>query len=448
MEKSWDYIIVGAGVLGTATANYLKGRDTDKKILLVDKYPTAGQGNTGKSNACYRNIFDTDLNVMICTASIEYYRQMEKEGIDLGIEEFGYLWLLSDEQYNARNAKNIKFGEKMISLIEFMEENKIKIEMFEKERILEMLPHLKGSSDVDMEYGFGEDIKYGFMGRECGGMAPDLLVKHYETEFRKKGGECSYDTEVIDLLIKEKGMEYDPDYINTVWRDAELAGIRVKKGDGEVSLMTEKIILTTGAWINQLLDPLGINSTVKAKKRQLFRICDLSDFVQNPSFSKIKSIPFLILPTGGVFIKPVPGASCVEVGCSDDIGRSFENAHPNILDNPLGEMEFYMTNILPVLETYFPAVFSEKNRIEKPSAGMYAYSPDKFPIISRDKKLGNLYFSSGSSGSGIMKADAMARILTSLVVGEKECELFGGFKVEVDRFSLDNRNVPKETLVL
>ncbi|MCE7735983.1 MAG: FAD-binding oxidoreductase, partial [Candidatus Heimdallarchaeota archaeon] len=307
MENSWDYIIVGAGVLGTATASYLKGREPEKNILLVDKYSTAGQGNTGKSNACYRNIFDTALNVMICTASIEYYRQMEKEGIDLGIEEFGYLWLLSDEQYYARNEKNIKYDERLISLIEFMGENKIKIEMFEKNRILEMLPHLIGSFDGEMEYGFGEDIKYGFMGRECGGMAPDLLVKHYESEFREKGGECSYGTEVLELLIKEKGIEYDPDYINTVWRDAELAGIRVKKGDGVVSIMADKIILTTGAWINQLLDPLGINSTIKAKKRQLFRICDLPDFVQNPSFSDIQSIPFLILPTGGVFIKPVPG---------------------------------------------------------------------------------------------------------------------------------------------
>ena len=111
-------------------------------------------------------------------------------------------------------------------------------------------------------------------------------------------------------------------------------------------------------------------------------------------------------------------------------------------------MEFYLLNVLPVLKTYFPTIFSEKTKIDTPSAGMYAYSLDKFPVIEKITSLQNLFFCSGASGSGIMKADAIARILVSLIVDEPECTLFGEYQIKVADFGLSKRNLPKETLVL
>ena len=54
------------------------------------------------------------------------------------------------------------------------------------------------------------------------------------------------------------------------------------------------------------------------------------------------------------------------------------------LDNPQGEVEFFIINILPVLKIYFPSVFNDKTVIDTPSAGMYAYSLDKLPVIAKD----------------------------------------------------------------
>ena len=118
----------------------------------------------------------------------------------------------------------------------------------------------------------------------------------------------------------------------------------------------------------------------------------------------------------------------------------------NNLDNPRGEIEFYQTDVLPVLKAYFPDEFNEKVPIEHPSAGMYAYSLDKFPIIS--KELGNLFICTGASGSGIMKGDAIARINVANILGKKTCALFDGSEIEVERFSIHKRNLPQETLIL
>ena len=77
---------------------------------------------------------------------------------------------------------------------------------------------------------------------------------------------------------------------------------------------------------------------------------------------------------------------------------------------------------------------------------MYAYSLDKFPIIT--KELGNLFICSGASGSGIMKGDSIARINVANILEKSICTLFNGTTVTVKDFSLHERNVPQETLIL
>ena len=156
--------------------------------------------------------------------------------------------------------------------------------------------------------------------------------------------------------------------------------------------------------------------------------------------------------------RAIPEAKCVDVGCSDEIGRRFEtrtteeskkeSMDNRYLDNPQGELDFYITNVLPVLGAYFPTIFNESTKIDNPSAGMYSYTLDKYPVVEKDPNLGNLYFCSGASGSGIMKSDAIARIFVSLITGKDEAVLFDKTKIKVSDFSINNRNLPKETLVL
>ena len=453
----YDYIIVGAGILGCATAKYLKEQiPTTEKVLLVDKYPACGQGNTSKSNACYRNVFDTILNIQLCNASIEYYKSIEKE-YDIGLQEVGYLWLLTEDQMRQREEKKIQIDntKPLQSLLDFLTIQKVKYKIINREELQEIFPTMQLAGKVEKLKG---TIEYGLLGYQCGKLSPDLLVKYYEQEFRKLQGEVAYGQEVVDILVQEKGKEYDEDYFPTVWRETEGAGIKVrnvKTGQEEI-LLAKKIVLCTGAWINQLLYKIGIHLGVNAKKRQLFRIKNKQDFVINKKFeNKHSSIPFIILPEGGVFIKPVPENGSVDVGCSDEIGRAFEqepkmdknyNTFKNKLDNPKGDLEFYQTDVLPVLKAYFPQEFNEKVPIEQPSAGMYAYSLDKYPVIT--KEMNNLFICTGASGSGIMKGDAIARINVANILGYDECKLFNGAMIKVNDFGLHERNVPIETLIL
>jgi len=132
------------------------------------------------------------------------------------------------------------------------------------------------------------------------------------------------------------------------------------------------------------------------------------------------------------------------------LGRRFEPTYQfdgsaSELDDPKAEKEFYTYNILPVLQAYFPSVFDEHTQI-KGSAGFYAYSVDKYPVI--DRVASNLVLVSGASGSGIMKADSIARIATACVLQQQNARLYNGFEIEVSSFGIKHRDLPDETLVL
>ncbi|MCK4566902.1 MAG: FAD-binding oxidoreductase, partial [Candidatus Thorarchaeota archaeon] len=97
----------------------------------------------------------------------------------------------------------------------------------------------------------------------------------------------------------------------------------------------------------------------------------------------------------------------------------------------------------PVLSKYVPAF--EGARPVNSWAGGYCYSPDKIPFVYEEY---GVIVVNGASGSGIMKADAMARIADALYRGEEEVELFGGKKVPSKMLSIKDRDVEVESVVI
>ena len=73
------------------------------------------------------------------------------------------------------------------------------------------------------------------------------------------------------------------------------------------------------------------------------------------------------------------------------------------------------------------------------------YWPDKNPVI---EKVSNIQWVSGTSGSGIMKADAIGRITAARSLDIKEIELFDETKFQVANLSLKKRKVDAEELII
>lgn len=435
-EETFDVVVVGAGCLGVATAYYLQKNSPDKKILLIDRTLAAGQANTAMSAAAVRNMFASSTNQLLTDTSIKYFEYVQKElGYDLFFEKTGYLWLLSDEQFNHESVK---------TWIERMEKSGISYKVYNKEQLKEMIPGLNVdfSGDEEAELMNLQEVSYGLFGADCGVLDPTRLVEYYFEEFKRMSHvKPRFGVEVEKLLL-EADPKLDLPGEPYVWQRKKVNGVITNKG----IIRADVVVLAVGAWTNQLLDPIGIDSMTKGKKRQLFVIHaedkkELLELLDIRGFNELNCIPFTILPSAGVYFRPQLQERGFWIGCGDKVGRAYKYIQTD--EDMVPESAYYENSMYPVLSKYFPAF--QGARPVNSWAGGYCYSPDRIPFVYLEC---GVLVVNGASGSGIMKADALGRIADALYRGEQEAELFGGKKIPSNTLSIKDRKVEVESVII
>jgi glycine/D-amino acid oxidase-like deaminating enzyme len=225
------------------------------------------------------------------------------------------------------------------------------------------------------------------------------------------------------------------------WQDSTVVGVKTAKGE----IRADTIVIAAGTMVNQLTDPIGVDGRVKVKKRQLFRVStegsrELKSILNAKGFNKFNLLPFTILPRG-VYLRPVRQEESFWVGCADKLNRSFKYVQTE--DDWKSESTYFEQSMYPVLSKYLPAF-----RDIRPAsgwAGAYAYSYDAVPYVYKEA---GMIFATGDSGSGIMKGDALGRMVDALYRGEKTTILHGGVTIDTDTLSTSNRKVEKEEVLI
>ncbi|MFW9846425.1 MAG: NAD(P)/FAD-dependent oxidoreductase [Candidatus Thorarchaeota archaeon] len=435
-EESFDIIVIGAGVIGVAAAYYLQKNSPDKKILLLDRLSMAGQANTAMSAAAVRNMFASSTNQLLTDTSIKYFEHVQNElGYEILFEKCGYLWLLSESQFENESVQN---------WMKRMESSKIHYRVYNKKQLKEMIPGLNVdfSNDEEAELMNLHEADYGLFGGDCGVLDPTRLVEWYFEEFKKISHvKPRFNTNVKALLL-EAEPKLDLPGEPYVWQSKRVTGVVTE----EETIRAEVVVLATGAWANELLDPIGMDSRTKAKKRHIYVLHaegkpGMEELLDTKGFSEMNTIPFTILPSAGVYFRPQVQERGFWIGCGDKLGRRYDYIQTPDYSNP--ESAYYENSVYPVLSKYFPAF--EGARPVGSWAGGYSYSPDAIPFVYFENGVLVLI---GASGSGIMKADAMARIADALYRGEAEAELYGGKKIPSTSLSQKERKVEVESVVI
>ena len=423
-----DTLVIGAGIMGLSTAYYMKKRDPSKKIVVIDKYSGPAQGNSAKSEGGFRNIFTSETNYLLADSSIDYFFHMEKEmGHKLKMEPIGYLWLFSEEQY-----------EKIRPAVEGLKARGVELEIFNREEIEAKVPTLMTDfgDDEEAEMLGLKNVDYGVYGKKCGSLDADALVRAYEAEFLKLGGEVKYNTEATELIVKPE-MELEIPGEPFVWQEKVIAG--VKTSDGEI--MAGTTVVACGVWAHELMDPVGLDCFQRPKKRQLFAFKEpkLDPVMKTEGLNHENALPLVVLPTAGIFLKAELSEGSIWLGCADTVPRKFE-----LEEDPQAEDDYYTNNIYHALVMYFSEF--EDVRPMNSWAGQYAINSfDETPVIYSEK--GFLYVGCGS-GSGIMKGDAIGRVADAVCAGEKEAVLHGGRKLSVAKLGIKHRAVEHEEFVI
>lgn len=396
-----DILIVGAGVIGLSTAYHLKKQNPNLNICVTEKSSKICSGNSSKSAALYRNIFSSSTSRDLANSSIQFYKTIASK-IDL--RPNGYLWI-SKNQFLETEFNTSKFN----------------AEILNKEEIQKII-----NVNCNANNDFNE-VKSAILGHDCGALSAMALTKFYADEFLAMNGKILLNSEIVHLEVSNKTEAFAP------WKNLKISKAITKNND---EIAFDKIIIASGCWANNLLAPIGIPAMIYPKKRQLFGISvpDSSAF-----FHSNKNAPNVILPTASAYIKPIIDKGLFVIGCADELGQSY-----GLDENPKPDDLYFEKALLPLIKHYFPKL--NAFQIKMKWAGQYDYMiPDKNPVIENFQ---NLTISLGTSGSGIMKADALGRITAAKVLEKEKATLFDNTEFKVADLSVFNRNVDKEKFIL
>ncbi|MGD0158979.1 MAG: FAD-binding oxidoreductase [Candidatus Bathyarchaeia archaeon] len=427
----YDVVIVGGGILGLSTAYHVKTVHPDAAILVIDKLGSAGQGNTARSAAAFRCIFSSQTNYALADSSLEFYRHLEQDlGVDIKLQWLGYLWLLTEKDYDETSTVFKDLALK--SDLKYTEYDC-------KELTRRLCVRTNLEKDEEAQSMGLEDIFGGILIPKAG-VINDVssLINFYETEFLRLGGKIQYNVEAKSLIaepLQPWGISGEPYF----WQTARAAGVSTNKG----VIRAKKTVLAAGAWISRLLDPVGVECYIKPKKRQFFAIeaksSDLQKLLFTKGFNSLGCLPFTILPSFRVYIRPFSKEGTYWVGYADDFPRAFK-----LEEDPQAEKNFYEYGIYQVLTKYFPQF--RDVRASSAFAGLYEINTlDGHPVIFEQN---DLMVVGGASGSGITKADAIGRIAEALYSEKEYASFYGHKKFKVSDLGLEKRYVEPEKLVL
>jgi glycine/D-amino acid oxidase-like deaminating enzyme len=424
-----DAVVVGAGIMGLSTAYHLKSRNPNRDIVVIDKLGAAGQGSTAKSAAAFRCLFASRTNFALADSSAEFYRHVQEElHRDLKLRWAGYLWFFDEDGYR-----------RMLPVLRDLASKGFKYKEYDENELAKKLD-MKTAFAEDPEakmMGLG-DVHKGILIPKAGLIDVDSLVKFYESEFLRLGGKIQYNTEAKEVIVEPRqplGMPGEPYF----WQDSTVTGVKTNKG----LLKAKKTIIAAGPWVSQLLDPIGIESFVKAKKRQVFSVKAKTEALKKLLFSReftdAGCLPFTILPKPSAYIRPAPEEDALWLAYADEFPRAFK-----IEDDPQPEENYYTYGLYQVMSKYFPQ-FTNCQPFSA-FAGLYEInSIDGQPLIFEEN---GMMVVGGASGSGILKADAVGRIAAALYNDEEYALLYGDKKFRVSELGLKHRSVEPEKLVI
>ncbi len=251
MNKQYDAVIIGAGVIGAAIAFELAKKGY--KTLNVDKLPSAGYGSTSGSCAIIRLHYSTPDGVATAREGYYYwinwpeYLEVEDE---LGLVNYINTGCLVIKTELNKYLKNV-----MASLNDLG----VEYEELDIEGIRKKIPFLdthqyfpvKLPDDADFGEPTGEAVAGAIFVPESGYITdPQLSAHNLQRAAEAKGGEFIFNAEVVDILKK----------------DGRVAGVTLKDGTRIEAPIVVNVAGPHSYIINRMA---GVEDGMKIKTRAL-----------------------------------------------------------------------------------------------------------------------------------------------------------------------------------
>jgi FAD-dependent oxidoreductase domain-containing protein 1 len=360
-----DVVIVGGGIVGSATAYFLSAEPAfhGRRIVLVERDPSFAEASTARSAGGLRQQFSTPENIALSQFTLSLFRRLEAEfgqGADVGFREQGYLIMASPEARSVL-AENVALQQSMHA----------DIELLQAPELAQRFPWI--ATEGVAAGGFGSSGE--------GWFDPPSLAALFRNAAKARGAVIVHD--------RVTGIDLRGDRIETV---------RLASGAG---IACGVLVNAAGPWAGELAALAGVALPVEPRKRYVYVID------RRQATDTLHRAPLTVDPSG-VWFRPE--------GRFFLCGKSSEaSEEPPAVDLEDIDHAFFETEVWPRLAARVPAF--ESIKVVNAWAGYYDTNTlDQNAVIGAHPGIGNLYFANGFSGHGAQQAAGAGRAVAELIV--------------------------------
>lgn len=379
MSRSFDVVIVGGGVVGSAIACFLSGNpDFDGRIAVIERDPYYTGSSSSLSTSAIRQQFGTAPNIAMSNFAIAFLREagtrlaVDGEHADIGLREPGYLTLALPDKAQAHMARH-----------RVQREMGVDVALFAAADLEQKFPWLNSS-----------DLALGTLGLS---------------------GEGWFDGPGLLQAFRRKARAQGVVYIAATVTDLAMASPRkvgeVVLDNGE-RLAAGTVVNAAGPWSAGIAKMAGVVLPVVPSRRCVF-------VFETPA--KVENCPF-VFDTSGVWLRPE--------------GNLFLCGIPPLVENDPDDFsldvdfDLFEEHIWPALAHRVPGF--EQLRMLRAWAGLYEMNTfDHSGIIGRHPTVTNFVLATGFSGHGMMHSAATGAGVADLIAyGEYRSIDLSAFRFE------------------
>jgi glycine/D-amino acid oxidase-like deaminating enzyme len=366
MNTTSDVIVIGGGIMGTATTYHLARRGV--QVTLLEKNHL-GAGSTGLTGGIIRQHYSIETTARMAYRALQIWENFDEVvGGDAGFVKTGVVFLAGPDG-----------AESMAVNITMQQAIGIKTSLLDGAALHEIAPYLKTS-----------DISAAAYEPDGGYADGNLACLAFAARARDLGAIVRQGTPVTGIRVQS----------------GQVTGVETPAGQVDAPV----VVNTAGPWGPKLAHTAGVEIPAEPSRHQIAAFRLPADFGR-PSHMVVGDF------INGHYMRPETGGLTLAGSLEDDTSDQVHD--PDVFNQ--GVDRAFVETMVARSARRMPAL--ERGAVQGGWAGLYTVTPDWNPIIAQAEALPGLVIGLGFSGSGFKLGPVVGEMLADLATGERKCPI-------------------------